>query len=41
VSNKVYVANYSNMDVTIIDGITNAVSTVVAGSQPGAAAVIP
>ena len=38
-SNKIYVTNSSNQSVTVIDGATNAATTVSVGSQPCALAV--
>ena len=40
-TNQIYVANSYSNDVTVIDGATNATSTVAAGSRPYAAAVNP
>ena len=34
VTNKIYVANYGSNNVTVIDGATNATTTVSAGTQP-------
>ena len=34
VTNKIYVANWGSNDVTVIDGATNATSTVAAGTEP-------
>ena len=34
VTNKIYVANYDSDNVTVIDGATNATTTVAAGAQP-------
>ena len=41
VTNRVYVANSSSKDVTVIDGSTNGTTTVPVGSDPGAVAVNP
>ena len=41
VTNKIYVANYGSNNVTVIDGATNATSTVAAGDHPIAVAVNP
>ena len=41
VTNKIYVANNSSNDVTVIDGATNTTSTVTAGTGPTAVAVNP
>jgi YVTN family beta-propeller protein len=41
VTNKIYVANQSSNNVTVIDGFTNITNTVAAGSQPAAVAVNP
>ena len=35
VTNRIYVANNGSNNVTVIDGATNATSTVAAGSIPG------
>ena len=34
VTNKIYVANYSSDNVTVIDGATNSTTTVAAGNTP-------
>src|SRR5215471_21261687 len=39
VTNKIYVANASTGDVTVIDGATNRTATVTAGTTPKAIAV--
>ncbi|HEX9116280.1 MAG TPA: hypothetical protein VGA61_09450 [Anaerolineae bacterium] len=41
VTNKIYVANAISNDITVIDGATNATTTLAAGSQPMAVAVNP
>ena len=41
VTNKIYVANNSSNNVTVIDGATNATTTVAAGETPWAVAVNP
>jgi len=41
VTNKVYVANWTSNNVTVIDGATNVTTTVAAGMQPHAVAVNP
>ena len=41
VTNKIYVANYGSNNVTVIDGATNATTTVAAGTSPYAVAVNP
>ncbi|PYX90640.1 MAG: hypothetical protein DMG67_12445, partial [Acidobacteria bacterium] len=41
VSNKIYVANASDNNVTVIDGATNATVTVNTGSNPAAVALNP
>ncbi len=41
VTNKIYVANCSSNNVTVIDGATNATTTVAAGSSPYSVAVNP
>ena len=41
VTNKTYVANLSSANVTVIDGATNATTTVAAGSNPWGVAVNP
>jgi YVTN family beta-propeller protein len=41
VTNKIYVANYSNNSVTVIEGATNATTTVGVGSSPRTLAVNP
>ena len=40
-TNKIYVANFGSDDVTVIDGATNAASTVGVGTNPAAVAVNP
>ncbi len=39
VTNKIYIANYSSNNVTVIDGATNSTTTVSAGTNPSAVAV--
>ena len=41
VTNKIYVANTDSNNVTVIDGATNATTTVAAGAHPCAVAVNP
>ena len=41
VTNKVYVANVTSSNVTVIDGATNTTTTVAAGTQPVSVAVNP
>ena len=41
VTNKIYVANQSSDNVTVIDGATNATTTVPPGRSPCAVAVNP
>src|SRR5437899_36581 len=41
VTNRIYVANYDNNSVTVIDGATNSTTTVAAGEYPIAVAVNP
>ena len=41
VTNKIYVANCGSSNVTVIDGATNATTTVAAGTYPYAVAVNP
>ena len=41
VTNKVYVANFGGTTVTVIDGATNATTTVLTGTSPIAVAVNP
>ena len=41
VTNKIYVANYGSDNVTVIDGATNATTTVTAWTTPSAVAVNP
>jgi len=41
VTNKVYVANNSDNNVTVIDGVTNAPTTIAAGANPRALVVNP
>ena len=41
VTNKIYIANYSGNNVTVIDGATNATTTVATGTTPSAVAVNP
>ena len=41
VTNKIYVANYSSNNITVIDGATNATTTVSSGNGPVAVAVNP
>ena len=41
VTNKIYVANNSSANVTVIDGATNDTTTVAAGTSPNAIAVDP
>src|SRR5438105_1903115 len=41
VTNKIYVANYTSNNVTVIDGVTNSTTTVSAGAQPYSVAVNP
>ncbi|MBU1355695.1 MAG: T9SS type A sorting domain-containing protein, partial [Candidatus Edwardsbacteria bacterium] len=41
VTNKIYVANRSSNNVTVIDGATNGTTTVAAGNAPNAVAVNP
>jgi len=38
-TNKIYISNYFGNDVTVIDGASNAITTVSAGTNPGAVAV--
>ena len=40
-TNKIYLANFNNNLVSVVDGVTNAVSTVTAGTNPTAVAVNP
>jgi YVTN family beta-propeller protein len=40
-TNKIYLANFNNNVATVVDGATNAVSTVPAGTNPTAVAVNP
>ena len=40
-TNKIYVANYDSDNVTVIDGATNATTTVAVGTNPYAVAVNP
>ncbi|MDD4295380.1 MAG: beta-propeller fold lactonase family protein [Ruminiclostridium sp.] len=40
-TNKIYVANYSSNNVTVIDGATNSTTIVAAGAEPRAVAVNP
>lgn len=41
VTNKIYVANFTSFNVTVIDGTTNTATTVAAGTSPDAVAVNP
>jgi YVTN family beta-propeller protein len=41
VTNKIYVANKDNNNVTVVDGATNATSTINAGTLPFAVALNP
>ncbi len=41
VTNKIYVANDSSNNVTVIDGATNSPTTVIVGTSPSSVAVNP